>query len=314
MRVLIYNPEIDIEYLASLLTNGDLETTKLGLISSKCAFAQTFTWVGATSTEFAAAFLPLSTEHRFNTRIRSPECCNADQMATFANFGREGRFGAEELGAAAAFFADQNNGHNDFLQSGPDVLIRVWGLFLAIFDVNGQLQKICDAATLHWQVEDCPLFAVAFVPVPMVELGAAETFAIIANAGISTVPDSVITGEVGECFARERRPAASASAAASSRTPLAPGVYKWTETIRFDDRGITLDGFGNENAVFILHSGWQTTGDVIAASNARVTLKRGFKAVNIFWQVAGYVECGVGSHLEGIFLPPHAAFYALREP
>ncbi|KAJ1451365.1 hypothetical protein M885DRAFT_570093 [Pelagophyceae sp. CCMP2097] len=404
-------------YLASLLENGDLETNADGLIPSKCSWAKSLAWVGATSVEVVAAFLRgtddfvahdifdlvgKATEHRFDTRIRSPECCNDGQMDSFASFGKEGRFGAEELGQAAAFFAVEANSPegNDLLQSGPDVLIRVWGLFLAIFgegvgcpqfggtctmavdgfkslyldgkfpagwqlrdwsvqNANAQIQKICDAA-MH---EDCPVFAVAFVPVPPVDLGAAGVFAILAKSGISTVPDSVITGDVGvspiagtamtgfsltasstgayatsdqvsgRMFAANYHTPTPSSLTkavgdmetaytdASSRAPLgglnvgagagisgltlAPGVYKWTENIHFDSQGITLDGMGNSEAVFIL----QTTGNVVAAAAATVVLKRGARAENIFWQVAGYVSAGEGAHLEGIFLvKTHVAF------
>ena len=59
---------------------------------------------------------------------------------------------------------------------------------------------------------------------------------------------------------------------------------------------------------------FQTTGNVIAGSGAKVTLADDGtgngtpQASNIVWQVAGSVDAGTTSHLEGVFLVKnHAA-------
>jgi len=76
---------------------------------------------------------------------------------------------------------------------------------------------------------------------------------------------------------------------------LAPGLYKWTTGISILD-DVTLSGGPNDVWIF------QTTGNVIMASVKHVILAGGAQAKNIFWQVAGNVALGTGSHMEGILL------------
>jgi hypothetical protein len=76
---------------------------------------------------------------------------------------------------------------------------------------------------------------------------------------------------------------------------LLPGVYSWTTAINIAT-DVTLAGGPDDR--FIL----QTTGNVIVAGGARVTLSGGAVASNIVWQVAGLVTVGAGAHLEGTFL------------
>ena len=83
---------------------------------------------------------------------------------------------------------------------------------------------------------------------------------------------------------------------------LTAGVYKWTTDVNFANN-ITIQG--NAKDIFI----FQTSGNVIAGSGAKVTLvsdsdDKGNKplASNILWQVAGFVDAGTTSHLEGTFL------------
>jgi len=85
---------------------------------------------------------------------------------------------------------------------------------------------------------------------------------------------------------------------------LKAGVYEWDRDISFTD-AIYIDG--TEDDIFI----FKTSGNVIVGSGARVGLRGGAKASNIFWRVAGFVEVGTTSHLEGILLVKnHAAFKA----
>ena len=76
---------------------------------------------------------------------------------------------------------------------------------------------------------------------------------------------------------------------------LTPGVYTWDRDVSFT-AGITISGSSTDIFIF------QTTGNVIVGSGAAVKLEGGALAKNIFWQVAGFVEAGTTSHLEGIFL------------
>jgi hypothetical protein len=76
---------------------------------------------------------------------------------------------------------------------------------------------------------------------------------------------------------------------------LAPGLYKWTTGISILD-DVTISGGPNDVWIF------QTTGNVIMASVKHVILAGGAQAKNIFWQVAGNVALGTGSHMEGILL------------
>ena len=85
-------------------------------------------------------------------------------------------------------------------------------------------------------------------------------------------------------------------------------MYNWGSDINFE-ADIYLKG--SNSSLFIL----QTTGNVIAFSGARVILVEDGtgngkpKASNIFWQVAGFVDVGRTSHLEGVFLVKnHASF------
>jgi hypothetical protein len=87
-----------------------------------------------------------------------------------------------------------------------------------------------------------------------------------------------------------------------SGTTFTAGVYTWGTNINFAS-DIYIKGNATDQVIF------QTTGNVIAGTGARVHLLGQAKAENIVWQVAGYVDAGVGSHLEGIFLvKTHAAF------
>ena len=76
---------------------------------------------------------------------------------------------------------------------------------------------------------------------------------------------------------------------------LAPGLYKWTSTLRIPEN-VTLSGGANDVWIF------QTTGDLTMAVGKRVILAGGAQAKNVFWQVAGNVTFAGTSHFEGILL------------
>ena len=53
----------------------------------------------------------------------------------------------------------------------------------------------------------------------------------------------------------------------------------------------------------------KTTGGITQAASTRVVLEGGALAENIFWQVAGVVSVGAGSHLKGILLAATSAVF-----
>jgi hypothetical protein len=184
-------------------------------------------------------------------------------------------------------------------------------------------------------------------------LGTSANYAILSKAGVSTVPNSVITGHVGvspiagdaltgfslmisdSSFATSLQITGKAYAAnydgvtpamlttaitdmetaytdAASRSNsgedylnigegilngdiLTQGVYTWGSDISLSDIVYIT---GGPDDVFI----FQSSGNVIVGSNTMIVLQGGVKASNIVWQVAGYVQAGTNSHLEGIFL------------
>jgi hypothetical protein len=206
--------------------------------------------------------------------------------------------------------------------------------------------------------------AAAAAGIPKVELGKAGDFAILTASGITTVPSSAITGNIGcspiagtamtgwslimdssNTFSKSTQvtgkaygadytsptPAKLTIAIADmktaytdaagrtttsaahlnvmgglvSGTTFTAGVYTWGTNINFIS-DIYIKGNATDQFIF------QSSGNVIAGVAAKVTLLGGAKAENIVWQVAGYVDAGVASHLEGIFLvKTHAAFKTL---
>jgi len=184
-----------------------------------------------------------------------------------------------------------------------------------------------------------------------VDLGTAGTYAILTKAGISSVPNSVITGNIGvspiaatgitgfsltmdasgeyststqvigKVFAADYDAPTpnilttaigdmeTAYTDAAGRSPdytelysgnlsgrtLKPGVYKWGTGVLINS-DVTLKG--NSEAVFI----FQIAGTITQAADTSIILTGGVPAKNIFWQVAGAVEIGVGAHFEGVIL------------
>jgi hypothetical protein len=192
-------------------------------------------------------------------------------------------------------------------------------------------------------------------------LGLAGEFAILAKAGISTIPASAITGNIGvspvaatgmtgfnliadssntyststqiakgQAYASDHASPTPAMMTAAildmqtaysdaksrplsdganidikagliSGTTFTAGVYNWGTDINFAS-DIYLKG--NKTSSFIL----QTTNSVVAGSGAKVILVADEPGgsvpdpANIVWQVAGFVDAGTTSHLEGVFL------------
>jgi hypothetical protein len=88
---------------------------------------------------------------------------------------------------------------------------------------------------------------------------------------------------------------------------LHPGVYTFEGDIGITNN-IFLDG-GPED-VFII----KTAGNILQAAGTEVFLElqdgeSAVKASNVFWQVAGHVRVGAGSHMEGILLVKEYALF-----
>jgi hypothetical protein len=184
-----------------------------------------------------------------------------------------------------------------------------------------------------------------------VNLGTAGGFAVLAKSGVSTVPPSVITGDVGvspaaatyitnfsliahatNVFSTSTQVTGKVYAAdyaaptpsnlttaigdmgiaftdAAGRAPgvtelgagniggmdLPAGVYKWGSGLLIPS-DVTLTGSATDVWVF------QIAQDLTMSSGVRVTLAGGALPKNIFWQVAGMVDMGTTSHLEGVVL------------
>jgi hypothetical protein len=91
--------------------------------------------------------------------------------------------------------------------------------------------------------------------------------------------------------------------------PLTPGVYTFGSGVTIGS-DIYFEGTGEgegqgETDVFII----QLTGDLLQAADTNVFLTNGALAKNIFWQLAGHVEVGVGAHMEGIILSKTAVLF-----
>jgi hypothetical protein len=76
---------------------------------------------------------------------------------------------------------------------------------------------------------------------------------------------------------------------------LAPGLYKWTNTVTVPTN-ITISGGADDVWIF------QIAGNLTVSNAVNVTLAGGAQAKNIFWQVAGTVSLGTTSHFEGVIL------------
>jgi hypothetical protein len=244
---------------------------------------------------------------------------------------------------------------------GPTTPVSVG--FLAFEAVGGHSDVFCSLSDENNPLASSVVFCA--LPTTCVELQTAGDFVILSKTGITNVPTSSITGDVGSSpvaadamtgwaltadlsgsteFARSTQvvgkifagdmtgptpaklalaildmKAVYADAAARPVTSAAhlniddgaigggnftAGTYRWESLVRINS-DITITGGPNDQFVF------QTTGDLIFGSGARVVLAGGAKACNIVWQVAGYVDVGTTAHLEGIFLvATYAAFKA----
>lgn len=74
---------------------------------------------------------------------------------------------------------------------------------------------------------------------------------------------------------------------------LAPGLYKWDNTVLMPD-DVTISGGADDVWIF------QIAENLTMSSAVNITLSGDAQAKNIFWQVAGEVTIGTTSHFEGV--------------
>jgi hypothetical protein len=82
-----------------------------------------------------------------------------------------------------------------------------------------------------------------------------------------------------------------------SNQTLTPGVYNAGSSLGVNGT-VTLDGQGNQNAVFIFQMGSTLT----TASGSSINLINGAQACNVFWQVGSSATLGTGSTFAGSIL------------
>ena len=162
-----------------------------------------------------------------------------------------------------------------------------------------------------------------------VNLGTADSFAVLAGAGITNTGATTITGDVGSfptitqtgfgtvtlngmnhmgdaVTQQAKIDLVTAYNDAAGRTPITVGTELGGVTLTtgaynsaagtFQITGtLTLDAEGDPNAVFI----FQTASTLITASSSQVELINGAQACNVFWQVGSSATLGTNSTLIG---------------
>jgi hypothetical protein len=163
-------------------------------------------------------------------------------------------------------------------------------------------------------------------------LGAADSFSVLAGAGVTntgpttlggdigTFPTTSITGTAtltvlgvnhgGDAVTQQAKTdLLTASTTAAGQGPaspivanlggqtLVPGVYNSASSIGLTGT-VTLDGAGDQNAVFVFQAGSTLT----TASTSQVNLINGARACNVFWQVGSSATLGTGSTFRGSIL------------
>ncbi|HEX4981875.1 MAG TPA: ice-binding family protein [Ilumatobacteraceae bacterium] len=162
-----------------------------------------------------------------------------------------------------------------------------------------------------------------------VDLGAAEDFAVLAYAAVTSTGPTSITGNVGTAFAaitgllpkqlqfgeifdtspttataaRDGATAAMAFMTGLTASPLpgvelgghtiGPGVYQGG-TIELTG-AVTLDAGGDPNAIFV----FKAASTLVTASASRVVLVNGAQACNVFWQVGSSATFGTTTEFAG---------------
>jgi Ice-binding-like len=163
-------------------------------------------------------------------------------------------------------------------------------------------------------------------------LGNASSFAVLAATTVTSTGPTVVNGDLGlspgtsvtgfppGTVSGTVHPGDAAAAAgqtdlttaynnAAGQSPtvtglssianqtFTPGVYNASSSLLVNGP-VTLDGQGNQNAVFIFQIGSALT----AASGVVINLINGAQACNVFWQVGSSATLGTGSTFAGSIL------------
>jgi hypothetical protein len=171
---------------------------------------------------------------------------------------------------------------------------------------------------------------------PVVNLGTAANFGILASSTVTNTGATVITGEnlglspgtsvtgfpPGIIVAPNGQNVTDATAAQAgldaataynyiaglqnaavlpselSGLTFTPGLYKNASSVSLTSGNVTLDAQGNSNAVFIFQIGAGLT----TFGNTKILLINGAQAKNIFWQVGSSATLGVNSTFQGTLI------------
>jgi hypothetical protein len=165
-----------------------------------------------------------------------------------------------------------------------------------------------------------------------VPLGTADSFAVLAGAGITNTGPTTVRGDLGTYPTTTETGSASititgtnhagdavtqgaksdlvtayntaagegpttAIAADLAGQTLAPGVYNSASSIGLSG-ALTLNGGGNANAIFVFQAGSTLT----TGSASQINLVNGAQACNVFWQVGSSATLGTGSTFRGTII------------